>query len=359
MLITRTPFRISFLGGGSDYPTWYNSHMGMVLGATINKFCYITYQPNQEKFRILYSQLEECQDVTSIQHPAIKACLEYLDCKGPASISHASDLPSRSGIGSSSAFVVGLLKALIPSDKDIANIATLIEQDILKEPVGSQDQILCHEGGINQIVWHPTGAVESRCISSDDLTRDRLDELQHHLMLVYVGPRSISPPTPLTFDIDTTRRLATMAKEGTDILTSGADILDFGLLLDEAWRLKKQMSPSISTHDIDTAYQRATFNGAIGGKILGSGGGGFMLIFAKPEYHGKITTALGLEKIPFEFEHEGSKVIYDSRYPNPDIAEVVEVEVERIVEVPLSVEDSTPTRAENTLVDRYVRNRRR
>lgn len=312
MIITRTPFRISFLGGGSDFPIWYNSHIGMVLGATIDKYCYITYQPNQEKFRILYSELEECSSVEQIQHPAVKACLEYLNMTKPAGIFHASDLPARSGMGSSSAFVVGLLHALRGVEYDLAEHATYIEQSILKEPVGSQDQILCAKGGINQIVWHPTGYNYTRQL---ELSPERLVEFHSHLMLFYTGPRNNTTPIPLTFDVDITRRLATMAKEGADILTGDGDICEFGTLLDEGWELKKQMSPSISTKNIDHLYDAAKWTGARGGKILGSGGGGFMLLFATPECHWSVEESMGLygvKRVPFQFEFEGSKVIYNA-----------------------------------------------
>ena len=314
MIITRTPFRISFLGGGSDYPQWYNSHMGMVLGATIDKYCYITYQPNQEKFRILYSQLEEVDSIDSISHPAVKACLEYMNMTTPAGIFHASDLPARSGMGSSSAFVVGLLNALIQEDylsnMELANAAIEIEQNILHEPVGSQDQLLTAYGGINQIVFHPTGSKAIRPLRLN-MTVGRIEEFHSHLMLFYTGPRTNIPPTPLTFDVDITRRLATMAKEGADILTSG-DIIDFGTLLDEGWQLKKQMSPSISNYEIDRIYSEAMLAGAIGGKILGSGGGGFMLLFAEPVHQIAVEWRVGLKRVPFQFEFEGSKVIYNA-----------------------------------------------
>ena len=202
MIITKTPFRISFLGGGSDYPQWYNEHIGMVLGATINKYCYITYQPNQKQFRILYSKLEEVDSIDSITHPAVKACLEYMNMTTPAGIFHASDLPARSGVGSSSAFVIGLLQALYQhrlgsylGDEYVAKHATIIEQDILKEPVGSQDQILCAKGGINQIVWHPTGDMAS-CRLDWLMSKERIKEFHSHLMLFYTGPRDNTPLYP-------------------------------------------------------------------------------------------------------------------------------------------------------------------
>jgi len=318
MIITRTPFRISFLGGGSDYPEWHNKHIGMIVGASINKYCYITYQPDQEQFRILYSKLEECATFNEISHPAVMVCLDHFDAYTPCSITHASDLHSRSGVGSSSAFVVGLLKALYNSmGMDVGNdglskIATRIEQFWLQEPVGSQDQVLCAYGGINQVVFHPqpAGGITVRNLDTE-MWRQRVAEFHSHLMLFYTGPRPKSTPIPLTFDVAITRRLATMAKEGADILTSYQDICQFGELLHEGWELKKQMSPSISNWHIDDLYRMALSLGAIGGKILGAGGGGFMLLFAKPEDHDNLKSSLGLKHVPFEFEYEGSKVIYN------------------------------------------------
>jgi D-glycero-alpha-D-manno-heptose-7-phosphate kinase len=311
MRITRTPFRISFLGGGSDYPEWHREHIGMVVGASIDKYCYLTYQADQEQFRILYSKLEECDSVQQISHPAIRACFEYLGVQNAASVTHASDLHSRSGVGSSSAFVVGLLNAMQPSTApELADAAIHVEQQLLEEPVGSQDQVLCAYGGINQVVFHPTGERGVRNLNTD-MSSERIAEFHSHLMLFYTHPRGKSTPIALTYPIDITRRLATMAKEGSDILTGSEDITQFGELLHEGWALKKQMSPSISTDGIDNAYEIATQSGAIGGKILGAGGGGFMLLFAKPDLHSNIRIALEpLKHIPFEFEHEGSKVIY-------------------------------------------------
>jgi D-glycero-alpha-D-manno-heptose-7-phosphate kinase len=316
VIITRTPFRISFLGGGSDYPEWYSNHVGICVGAAIKKYCYITYQPNQEQFRVLYSKLEECARVDQISHPAVRACLDYMQVSSPVSILHTSDLHARSGIGSSSAFVVGLLNAIYTSQgrqpHDISKDAITIEQDILKEPVGSQDQILTALGGINEVIFHPTSPHATVRNLDTEMWNARIKEFHSHLMLLYVGPRTITIPTPLTFPIDITRRLATMAKEGAQILTSYNDISQFGALLHEGWTLKKQMSDSISNSLIDEVYSIAKANGAIGGKLLGAGGGGFMLLFAKPEDHAQLRHVLpGFTHVPFEFDFEGSKVIYN------------------------------------------------
>lgn len=311
MRISRTPFRISFLGGGSDYPAWHHKHIGMVLGATIDKYCYIFYHPDQEKFRILYSQLEECDEVEDIKHPAVKAVLQYLSAEMPSSIIHSSDLPSRSGIGSSSAFVVGLLNAIVCGqyrwDK-LAKMATEIEQVVLKEPVGNQDQILCAIGGINQIVWHPTGDYAVRPIEISD---EKLKSFHSHLMLLRTHTRSNIAPEPLKFPVAITQRLAQTAKEGADILLHGY-VPDFGQLLHESWGLKKQMSSSISDGAIDEMYQAALDMGATGGKLLGAGGGGFLLVFADPKYHLAIKNRIGQDRlIEFQFTSKGSILVYE------------------------------------------------
>jgi D-glycero-alpha-D-manno-heptose-7-phosphate kinase len=253
--------------------------------------------------------LEECQSIDEITHPAIKATLKYVGYKARAGIFHASDLPARSGIGSSSAFVVGLLAAVRGGCWDcLASQAIDIEQNILGEPVGSQDQILCAKGGINQIVFHPMG---HRGVREIGLSDERLKEFHSHLMLFYTSPRPYEPPQPLIWDIKQTRRLASMAKDGADLLFSDRDIKGFGDLLDDGWLIKRGMSDSISTEEIDNLYYMARRNGAIGGKLLGAGGGGFMLVFAEPHKHEGIRKALGLKQVPFEFDFEGCKVVYE------------------------------------------------
>lgn len=310
MRITRTPLRISFLGGGSDYPEWHKEHLGMVLGATIDKYCYIMYQPDQDKYRISYSKHEECATLGDIQHPAVKAVLEYLYVGTPCNVIHTSDLPGRSGLGSSSAFVVGLSNAIAPASAEIlANTATTIEQEILQEPVGSQDQILCAKGGLNQIIWHPTGQTAVRDL---ELSAERMTELRRHLMLFPTHPRSVEEPTPLKYNVQDVRELAHLAKNGADLLKYGGDILDFGRMLDTGWQIKKSMSPSISDDSIDSMYLWAKGSGAIGGKLLGAGGGGYMLLFAEPRYHEQIEEALNKKPISWGFVQGGSEVIYNA-----------------------------------------------
>lgn len=324
MIITRTPFRISFFGGGSDYPSHYQEHGGMVLGASIDKYCYLTvdYRPRfiKPRYRIVTSTVNECDTKDGISHPAVRATLDYMGIDAPMEILHASDLPSRSGVGSSSAFVVGLLMALYaggehnggdPYPEGLAKAATRIEQDILNEPVGSQDQILTAHGGFNQIVWQPQGETAVRRL---ELPPERIQELEDHLMLFYTGARQGGYHHVRGVEhgtVEQLQRLAGMAESGINILTSGDNINGFGHLLDEAWRVKRELAINISTTQVDAMYQAARDAGASGGKLLGSGGGGFMLLFARPEFHARIKENLAhLIHVPFKFEFEGSKVIH-------------------------------------------------
>jgi len=328
LIISRTPFRISFLGGGTDYSSWYNHHIGMVLGATIDKYVYLTVGPKSpfttHNFRILYSELEECATLEEIRHKAVRATLGYLGIDDGAEVYYARDLPAQSGIGSSSAFVVGLLNGLAPepfcnwkpqdeSYKEmLARSATQVEHDILKENVGSQDQILCAYGGLNQIVWHPTG---TNAVLPIELEPDRLEEFQSHLMLFYTAPRQpgyvdINHQHYTQNQMTVLRRMASMVKDGVSILTSNYAITDFGLLLDEAWQLKKDSVSNVTNFYIDDIYTSALSAGALGGKLLGSGGGGFMLIFCEPQYQPDVLQRLSnLVHVPFKFESEGSKII--------------------------------------------------
>jgi len=321
MIISKTPFRISFLGGGTDYPVWHQHHIGMVLGTTIDKYVYLTVGPKSpfttHNFRILYSELEECATLEEICHKAVRATLRYCGINDGAEVYYARDLPAQSGIGSSSAFVVGLYRALNAdikylSSKDIAMHATIIEHDILQENVGSQDQILCAYGGLNQIVWHPTGTHAVRPI---ELEPDRLEEFQSHLMLFYTHPRnkayvSIVKTDYNEYEIGQLRRLAGMVKDGVSVLTNNYAITDFGILLDEGWNIKKDTATNVTNFYIDDIYTAALSAGALGGKLLGSGGGGFMLIFCEPQYQPDVLQRLSnLVHVPFRFENQGSVIL--------------------------------------------------
>jgi D-glycero-alpha-D-manno-heptose-7-phosphate kinase len=324
MVVSRTPFRISFFGGGTDYPSWYLKNGGTVLAATIDKYCYITlrYLPPffEHRIRVVYSKAELCQRVDEIQHPAVREVLRFLKIDRGLEIHHDGDLPARSGMGSSSAFTVGFLHALyalrgmMPSKKQLAMESIHIEQDILRETVGSQDQVSAAHGGLNHITFLPTGEIDVRPVT---LSRARLAELQSHLMLFYTGIRRTASDVAKTYveNIDTKReflgRMHEMVGEGLSVLQGNCCVCRFGELLHEAWTLKRSLSAKVSNEMVDELYARARDSGAIGGKLTGAGGGGFLLLFVPPSSRNNVREALdSLIHVPFGFEFNGSQIIF-------------------------------------------------
>ncbi|WP_417773659.1 kinase [Stappia sp.] len=325
MIITRTPFRISFFGGGTDFPPWFIENGGAVISTTIDKYCYITcrYLPPffEHRHRIVYSKIENVQRIEEIQHPAVRGVLSDLGVVDGIEIHHDGDLPARSGLGSSSSFTVGLLHAInalegrMSSKQGLAESAIRIEQDVLAENVGCQDQIAVAHGGFNRIDFLKGGGHEVRPVVC---TQDRLAALEGRLMLFFTGVSRFGSQVAA-------KQVANIGKSGANlermreqvdtavgILSDpSADMDDFGRLLHEAWQLKKGLSDSISTAMIDEIYARAMTAGAIGGKILGAGGGGFILFFVPPERRRDVARALdGLTHVPFHFERDGSQVVY-------------------------------------------------
>ncbi|MBT5027264.1 MAG: kinase [Nitrospinaceae bacterium] len=334
MIISRTPFRMSFFGGGTDYPAWYNDNGGAVLATTINKYCYIScrYLPPffEHKYRIVYSKVETVKDKGEIQHPVVRAAIEFMDIDRGLEIHHDGDLPARTGLGSSSSFTVGMLHALyalkgiMPTKKRLALEAIHLERNLLKENVGSQDQILAAIGGFNRVDFDPgnENAYRETPILID---AKRIQELQSHMMLFFTGiSRYASNVAKKKIDNipNNGKQLTTMyqmVEEGVSILTSGGCITDFGKLLHESWMLKRELSDGISSQYIDEIYTAAKGEGAIGGKLLGAGGGGFMLVFAPPQQHSAIEHKLrDLLRVPFEFESQGSQIVMFQ----PDMADL-------------------------------------
>jgi D-glycero-alpha-D-manno-heptose-7-phosphate kinase len=324
MIISRTPFRISFFGGGTDYPGWYRQNGGAVLAGTINKYCYLTcrYLPPffEHRIRVVYSKIENCQKPEEIQHPSARETLRYLKLNRGVEIHHDGDLPGRSGMGSSSAFTVGLLNALYAlqgravGKKQLASESIYIEQEMLKEMVGSQDQVCAAYGGLNRISFLPNGEF---FVQPMTLTHERIEELNSHLMLFYTGIKRTAASVATSFVPSIADRAAQLNKmrefvdQGCDILNSGQDLALFGELLHEAWLAKRALSDKISNAEVDAAYEAARSAGALGGKLLGAGGGGFLLFFAPPTRHAKIKRQLGkLIHVPFKFEFSGSQVIF-------------------------------------------------
>lgn len=324
MIISRTPFRISFFGGGTDYPAWYRKHGGAVLTSTINKYCYIMcrYLPPffEHKFAIRYSKIETQQHIDDIEHPAVREVLRYLNFSRGIEINHDGDVPARSGMGSSSSFTVGLIHALyalrgqMPSKPQLAQESSFIEQERIKETVGSQDQAAVAYGGLNHIVFHQNEELSVRPLT---ISRDRARELNSHLMLFYTGIQrtasNIAESYTNAFE-ENRRQLRIMqdlVDEGISILGNGQDIMSFGDLLHEAWEMKRNLSPLVSNKEIDEIYQAAMSAGAIGGKITGAGGGGFMLLFVPPSKQIVVKEKLcQLIHVPFRFEFSGSQIIF-------------------------------------------------
>ncbi len=324
MIICRTPFRISFFGGGTDYPGWYRSHGGAVLATTIDKFCYLTcrYLPPffEHRLRVVYRKIETCVTVDEISHPAVREALRFLRIERGVELHHDGDLPARSGMGSSSAFTVGLLHALhalrgeMPTKSQLARESLHIEQEVLQETVGSQDQVMAAHGGFRHVKFHPDGEIE---INPLILPPGRVAELKSHLMLFYTGIARTAADVARSYvvGIESRRRQLRIMKElvdeSIDILASGMDICSFGDLLHEAWQAKRSLSAAVSNGAVDDLYERARAAGALGGKLTGAGGGGFLLLFVPPERQPAVLAELdGLIHVPFEFETGGSQIIF-------------------------------------------------
>jgi D-glycero-alpha-D-manno-heptose-7-phosphate kinase len=323
VIISRTPFRISFFGGGTDYPVWYREHGGSVLATTIDKYCYIScrYLPPffEHKSRIAYAKIETVKSNRDIEHPAVRGVLSYLKIEDGVEIHHDGDLPARTGLGSSSSFTVGLLHALyalrqiMPTKMQLIREAIHIEQNVLRENVGCQDQSIAAYGGLCQIDFAPGDDIR---VTPVIVSRQRLVDLQAHLLLYFTGfSRTASEIAKEQIERtkDRTSELSAMfqlVSEGLSVLTGDSDLTSFGTLLHEGWKLKRSLTSKISSSEIDQIYDAARKVGCIGGKLLGAGGGGFMLLFAKPEDHCRIRKALNrFLCVPFSFEVNGSQIM--------------------------------------------------
>jgi len=324
MIISKTPFRISLFGGGTDYPSWYRDNGGSVLATAIDKYCYIScrHLPPffEHKHRIVYGKVESVKDIEEIQHPVVRAVLSTLGTRAGLEIHHDGDLPARSGLGTSSSFTVGLInamnamKGLQTSKDDLAKQAIYIEQEVLKENVGSQDQILAAFGGFNKIDFNTD---DSFNITPVIISKELTCKLQDHMLLFFTGLSRYASDIAkdkianIKNNFRELTQMKEMVNEGLSILHSPSDpIKDLGKLLRESWKLKRSLSPKVSTPQIDEIYETGINAGAIGGKILGAGGGGFILFFAAPENHNKILDRLkNLVHVTFNFDNTGSKIV--------------------------------------------------
>ena len=330
MIIVKTPLRISFFGGGSDYPAYVKRYGGITLAAAIDKYIYITLHkllPVKEfQYTFFYSKIEECNHLDEILHPGIRESLRFMRNQMHLEGHVTADLPARSGLGSSSAFTVGFLHALYALNgkrvtrKQLAADAVFVEQNLIRERVGSQDQYACALGGMNLLKFQPSGEVEVLPVPTA-----RLPELHSNLLLFYTGVQRFAheilaeqEQNTLEGRIDKPLEdLKALALEGMDILSSpDIPMDDFGRLLDTAWNLKQKCSSKIATDMIRKQYATAKENGALGGKLLGAGGGGFFLVYANPDSHERLKEKLHpWISIPFHFPAAGTKIIF--RQENP------------------------------------------
>lgn len=330
MIITRTPLRISFFGGGTDYPVWFRQHEGAVISTTINKYIYIStrYLPPffDHKSRIVWSHIELVKQNNQIKHPAVREVLNFMNINKGVEIHYDADLPARTGLGSSSAFTVGLLhnlyalKGQMVSKKKLAQESIYIEQDMIKENVGCQDQVIASYGGFNLTEFKKD---DSFIVSPITLSPEKFDQFKKHILLVFTGftrTASVIAGKVIKNAPKKEKELNTifqMVQEGIKILSNDkTPITKFGELLHESWLIKRDLAEDVSNSNIDTIYSEARNAGALGGKLLGAGGGGFILLFAPPQAQKKIKEKLKkLLFVPIDFDQMGSQVVFY----NPDI----------------------------------------
>ena len=330
MIITKTPFRMSFFGGGTDMPAFFNEYGGAVISTTFDKYCYVNVRHLPRFFdystELSYSKTERVTDVNDIQHPAIREAMKFLDMH-EIRLTYEADLPARSGLGTSSSFAVGMLSAFYAlkgkyADKNkLAKEAIYLERELCKEAGGWQDQIAASYGGLNRINFNADGFTVDPIIISTERKR----EFNRNLMLFFTGFIHFSSEVQATINVadKTKQRLEMLAlvDEAQNILTDkNTDLNEFRRMLDTTWKLKRQTGAKVSTDSIDVLYDKGMKAGALGGKLLGAGGGGFLLFYVEPDKQKYVRDALAdLMYVPFEFENGGTRVIHftpESYEPN-------------------------------------------
>ena len=326
MIIARTPFRISFFGGGTDFPSFFRQHGGAVLSSTINKYCYISVHHltafSKHRFRASYSRTESVLKPEEFQHPLIRETLLLLNQQDGVEIAHVADLPGQTGLGSSSAFTVGLLNALyafrgqLASAEELARQAIHIERDRVGDAGGWQDQYEAAYGGFRRINFRKEQPVQ---VLSTGVSADRLQELERNLLLFYMGTESSAERILQDQNKragENEKALLTMMQmvdHAERILADGGLLSEFGELLHESWQLKRSLANGVSNSQIDQAYEAARTAGAHGGKLLGAGGRGFICLYAEPEKHVDVRETLkGLNEVRFRFSAEGSRIIFQA-----------------------------------------------
>ncbi len=329
MIISRTPFRISFFGGGTDYPQWYKKNKGSVISTTINKFSYINvrYLPPFFKYKycIRYFKREEKENINQIEHPSVRETFKYFKINEGIEMVHNADLPALSGLGSSSTFTVGLVKAIsalngkMLTKKELANYAIEIEQNKIKENVGSQDQTAAAFGGLNRIDF--MGSKTSFVVNPIILDKNYEKKFEENLILIFTGQSrrgeliAKDQISKIKDKIDQYKKMYDLVNEADYILKNRKNLDGLGELLNYQWKLKKTFSDKITNPEIDKIYSMAIKAGAIGGKLLGAGNGGFMLFYARKKDHKKIINRLKeYLHVPFYFDNTGCQIVYYSKY---------------------------------------------
>ncbi len=328
MLITRTPFRISFFGGGTDYYDYFSKYGGCVLSTTIDKYCYVTVRRLPPFFdynnQLTYSKIERFDSAEEIKHPLVREALKYMPTDR-IQIAYDADLPACSGIGSSSAFAIGLLQSLhalrgeFPDKMALAKEAVHLERELCNEAGGVQDQIAAAFGGFNRFEFDGDGYK----VHSVNISDDTKKELQDNLLLAFTGfthfsgEIAIAQQKNIPSTLSQLDEMKGLVYEAEKILCDGRTA-DFGRLLDYTWSLKRSLSDSISNSEIDEFYKKARDNGALGGKLLGAGGGGFMLLYVPAEKQEQFKRSVSnLKYVPFKFENTGSRIIYEGEEETP------------------------------------------
>lgn len=323
MVITQTPFRMSFFGGGTDFPGFYNEHGGAVISTTFDKYCYVNVRHLPSFFEysteLSYSKIERVKNIDEINHPSIRECMRYLDMRD-IRLTYEADLPAKSGLGTSSSFAVGMLNAFYSlkgkykSKRELADDAIYLERELCNEAGGVQDQIAVAFGGFNRIDFSADGYQVTPVVMSNE----RKEILNDNLMMFFTGFSRFSSDIQTSTQAvlkDKTAQLLEMyslVDTAQGILTDkNSDLNDFGRLLDHTWKLKRGITTRISTNSLDEIYEKAMSAGALGGKLLGAGGGGFFVFYVEPEKRKSVMQALDkLLYIPFRFEDSGTRVIY-------------------------------------------------
>ncbi len=328
MIISKTPYRVSLFGGGTDYPAWYRQEGGFVVSTTINKYCFITVRRLSRYFsykhRLRYFQTEEVNCLSEIKHPVVREVCKYFDIDFGVEVVHSGDIPARSGVGSSSSFTVGMIKSLAAIKKiemskfELAQLALHVEQTLVGEVVGSQDQVAATYGGLNGIKFGKSGEAEFEVLQISNSSQVAID-LEKWMLLCFTGiarnASEVAEKIVRQFDdkVSELREIEAIAREGFEILLRGSGSMEqLGKLLDRQWSLKRGLTPEISNSAIDDLYLTGKKAGAIGAKLLGAGGGGFIVFLAQPAWHNRIKQALNTCLfIDVKFDSAGSAIIFD------------------------------------------------